>query len=150
MTSPQRSFYIPRMAVHYNTQLVAGVFDRFYIGRVLRVDFVEMPGDANFQSAFVHMEIVYDVPTTDVLVDKVFVQNKPFKIQPDIFGHGPKWTLLKNKNPVTETRLNIHQLAENAKLLECRVREQEERIYNLESIITAYARSLIPYDSTMS
>jgi hypothetical protein len=138
------------MAVHYNTQLVAGVFDRFYIGRVLRVDFVEMPGDANFQSAFVHMEIVYDVPTTDVLVDKVFVQNKPFKIQPDIFGHGPKWTLLKNKNPVTETRLNIHQLAENAKLLECRVREQEERIYNLESIITAYARSLIPYDSTMS
>lgn len=150
MTSTQRSFYIPRMAVHYNTQLVAGVFDRFYIGRVLRVDFVEMPGDANFQSAFVHMEIVYDVPTTDVLVDKVFVQNKPFKIQPDIFGHGPKWTLLKNKNPVTETRLNIHQLAENSKLLECRVREQEERIYNLESIITAYAWTMIKRDSTVS
>ena len=149
MTSPQRSFYIPRVAIHYNTQLVAGVFDRFYIGRVLRVDFVEIPGDANFQSAFVHMEIVYDVPTTDFLVDKVFVQNKPFKIQPDLFGKGVKWVLLKNKNPITETRLNIHQIAENAKLLECRVREQEERIYNLESILTAYAWSLIPVGSTV-
>ena len=150
MTSTQRSFYIPRMAIHYNTQLVAGVFDRFYIGRVLRVDFVEIPGDANFQSAFVHMEIIYDVPTTDVLVDKVFVQNKPFKIQPDIFGRGPKWTLLKNKNPITETRLNIHQIAENAKKLEVQTSEQEERIYKLESIITAYAWTLIPVGSTVS
>jgi hypothetical protein len=150
MTSPQRSFYIPKMDIHYNAQLVAGVFDRFYIGRVLRVDFVEIPGDANFQSAFIHMEIVYDVPTTDVLVDKVFVQNKPFKIQPDLFGRGAKWVLLKNKNPVTETRLNIHQLAENAKLLECRVREQEERIYKLESIVTAYAWSLIKTDTMVS
>ncbi len=139
-----RSFYIPRVAIHYNQDLVTTVFDRFYIGRVLRVDFVEIPGNPNFQSAFVHMEIVYDVPTTDVLVDKVFVQNKPFKIQPELFGGGPKWTLLKNKNPVTETRLNIHQLAENAKKLECQVREQEDRIYKLESIITAAAWAFMP------
>jgi len=142
--SLQRSFYIPRVAIHYNAQLVAGVFDRFYIGRVLRVDFVEIPGESKFQSAFVHMEIIYDVPTTDVLVDKVFVQNKPFKIQPELFGGGPKWTLLRNKNPITETRLNIHQLAENAKKLEIQVREQEERIYKLESIITAAAWAFMP------
>ena len=146
--SVQRSFYIPRVASHYNTELVAGVFDRYYIGRVLRVDFVEIPGETKFQSAFVHMEIVYDVPTTDVLVEKVFVQNKPFKIQPDIFGGGPKWTLLKNKNPITETRLNIHQIVENVKKLEVQVREQEERIYKLESIITAFAWALAPIDKT--
>jgi hypothetical protein len=90
------------------------------------------------------MEIIYDVPTTDVLVDKVFIQNKPFKIQPELFGGGPKWTLLKNKNPITETRLNIHQLAENSKKLEIQVREQEERIYKLESIITAAAWAFMP------
>ena len=43
----QRSFYIPRVAIRYNTELVAGVFERFYIGRIYRVDFVEIPGDAN-------------------------------------------------------------------------------------------------------
>jgi hypothetical protein len=147
----QRSFYIPRVAIRYNTELVAGVFERFYIGRIYRVDFIEIPGDANFQSAFVHMEIVYDVPTTDLIIYKVFVQNKPFKIQPELFGGGPKWTLLKNKNPITETRLNIHQIVENAKKLEVQVRkqevqlsEQEERIYKLESIITAVAWTMMP------
>lgn len=140
----QRSFYIPRMAIHYNTELVSAVFDRLYIGQVYRVDFVEIPGDSKFQSAFVHMEIVYDVPTTDTIINQVFVQNKPYKIQPDLFGGGPKWTLLKNKNPITETRLNIHQLADNAKKLEIQVREQEERIYKLESIITAAAWAFMP------
>jgi hypothetical protein len=142
----QRSFYIPRVAIRYNTELVAGVFERFYIGRIYRVDFVEIPGDANFQSAFVHMEIVYDVPTTDTIIDQVFVQNLPFKIQPELFGGGAKWTLLRNKNPITETRLNIHQIAENAKKLERQVREQEERIYKLESIITAVAWTMMPID----
>jgi hypothetical protein len=132
------------MAVRYNTELVAGVFERFYIGRIYRVDFVEIPGDANFQSAFVHMEIVYDVPTTDTIIDKVFVQNKPFKIRPDIFGGGTKWTLLRNKNPITETRLNIHQLVEKTKKLEVQLREQDERIYKLESIITAVAWTMAP------
>jgi hypothetical protein len=140
----QRSFYIPRMAIHYNTELVSSVFDRLYIGQVYRVDVVEIPGDSKFQSAFVHMEIVYDVPTTDTIINQVFVQNKPYKIQPDLFGGGPKWTLLKNKNPITETRLNIHQLADNAKKLEIQVREQEERIYKLESIITAAAWAFMP------
>ena len=146
----QRSFYIPRVAIRYNTELVAGVFDRFYIGRIYRVDFVEIPGDANFQSAFVHMEIVYDVPTTDLIIDKVFVQNLPFKIQPELFGGGPKWTLLRNKNPITETRLNIHQIDENAKKLERQVREQEERIYKLESIITAVAWTMMPVGKSHS
>jgi hypothetical protein len=132
------------MAIHYNTQLVAGVFERLYIGRILRADFVEIPGEERFQSAFVHMEIIYDVPTTDTIVDQVFVKNKPYKIQPDIFGGGAKWTLLKNKNPITETRLNIHQIVENAKKLERIVSEQEERIYKLESIITAVAWAMIP------
>ena len=142
--SVQRSFYIPRMAVRYNTELVAGVFERFYIGRIYRVDFVEIPGDANFQSAFVHMEIVYDVPTTDTIIDKVFVKNKPFKIRPDVFGGGTKWTLLRNKNPITETRLNIHQLVEKNKKMEVQLREQDERIYKLESIITAVAWTMAP------
>ena len=142
----QRSFYIPRVAIRYNTELVAGVFERFYIGRIYRVDFVEIPGDANFQSAFVHMEIVYDVPTTDTIIDQVFVQNRPFKIQPELFGGGVKWTLLRNKNPITETRLNIHQISENAKKLERQVHEQEERIYKLESIITAVAWTMMPID----
>ena len=142
--SAQLSFYIPRMDIHYNTELVSAVFDRFYIGQVYRVDFVEIPGDSKFQSAFVHMEIVYDVPSTDTIIDKVFVQNKPFKIRPDVFGGGTKWTLLKNKNPITETRLNIHQIVEKTKKLEDQVREHEERIYKLESIITAAAWAFMP------
>jgi hypothetical protein len=40
--------------------------------------------------------------------------------------------------------LNIHQLAENSKKLEIQVREQEERIYKLESIITAAAWAFMP------
>ena len=129
------SFYIPRIASRYTEEQVYEVFRRFYIGDVRRVDFVEIPGETKFQSAFVHMDYVIDTHATNVIIDRVFTQNRRYKIYPDYVNQNAYWALLKNNKPVTETRLNVHQIAENANLLRETVRIQGERIERLQQTL---------------
>lgn len=128
------SFFIPRMATRFSEQQVHEVFHRFYIGRVMRVDFVPIAGEIRFQSAFVHMESVNDVHDTNVIMDRVFTQNKGYKIYPDYINQNAYWILLKNNKPVSETRLNIHQIAENMNLLENLVAKQGLQIERLQEL----------------
>lgn len=140
------SFYIPRMAVRFTEPQVHEVFDRFYIGRVKRVDFVAIVGETRFQSAFVHMEYVNDVHATNVIIDRVFTQNKGYKIYPDYINQNAYWVLLKNNKPISETRLNIHQIAENADLLKDLVTKQGLQIARLHDVIYQMSGKL--YDQT--
>ena len=143
------SFFIPRMAARFTEQQVHEVFDRFYIGRVNRVDFVPMAGETRFQSAFVHMESVNDVHATNVIMDRVFTQNKGYKIYPDYINQNAYWVLLKNNKPVSETRLNIHQIAENANLLQDLVAKQGLQITRLQDVIYQMSSKLYDQPSEM-
>ena len=129
------SFYVPRMSSRYTEEQVSGVFYRFYIGDVRRVDFVEIPGETKFQSAFVHMDSVVDTHATNVILDRVFTQNRQYRIYPDYVNPNAYWALLKNNKPVTETRLNLHQVVENANSLRETVRIQGEQIDRLQQTI---------------
>jgi hypothetical protein len=129
------SFFIPRRATRFTESQVHEVFYRFYIGRVNRVDFVPIVGETRFQSAFVHMEYVNDVHATNVIMDRVFNQNKGYKIYPDYINQNAYWILLKNKNPVSDTRLNIHQIVENANILQDLVTKQGMQIARLQDVI---------------
>jgi len=87
---------------------------------VERVDFVPLTQEKpNMHSAFVHCIYVNE------LVAKYVEESHSFRLP--IPGN-KYWILLKNKNPVAATRLNIHQVVENARLLELKVTEQQETI----------------------
>lgn len=119
------SLYIPRIKKQYSVNDISRIFNDSFIGNVKRVDFVECAtDDSSFQSAFVHL---YDYFDTEIGRDisSFVTQNRAYRFY---VGNSEYWLLLQNKNPVPETKMNIHQVVENARLLEQRVTEQEEII----------------------
>ena len=74
--------------------------------------------------------------------DLVTIKNQSYHFYPNPADHSVYWILLKNIKPVYETHLNIHQLAENAKLLEERVLTQEGIISKHEEIIKQQQKTI--------
>lgn len=122
------SFYIPRISTTYNELSIVIAFKNMNIGVVKRVDFMLNEETDRYQSAFVHMDFIYDNDYTEKILTTVVNNNKSIRVYPNRINPGIYWILLKNKNPVTETRLNIHQLAENCRLLEEKVNRHQKYI----------------------
>jgi hypothetical protein len=123
------SFFIPRMLAEYDETRVKGIFASVIcVGVVSRVDFVPIEGEPRFQKAFVHMEQIYNAPTTSHIMSEVFDGNRGVRVYPGMFHQNEYWVLLKNKTPVAETKLNIHQVAENARILQSVVEAQANEI----------------------
>jgi hypothetical protein len=99
-----------------------------FLGNVKRTDFVPIEGDDRYQKAFVHLDHIIESETNSEIINKVFVNNESIRIYPETFNQRAYWILLMNKNPVTETRLNIHQVVENANILQSVVEAQAEEI----------------------
>jgi len=119
------SLYIPRIKKQYSSADISRIFNDSLIGNVRRVDFVECATeDSSFQSAFVHLHHYFDTEIGRDISSFV-TQNRAYRFY---MGNSEYWLLLLNKNPVPETKMNIHQVVENARLLEQRVTEQEEII----------------------
>jgi len=92
------------------------------IGVVKRVDFCAIEGNEEYCSAFIHFSYYMDNQyVCDLLTNLEQGDSRKLQVSPTEY-----WILLKNNNPVPETRLNMHQLAENVRLL-------EERLLSLES-----------------
>jgi hypothetical protein len=127
------SFYIPRLAVTFTSESVKYIFRASGIGDVKRVDFTSIVSRENmvsnsttneYQSAFVHVNYMYETDIAKVIM-KYITAGTPYKfwVKPGLF-----WLILKNTNPIPETIQNIHQIAENARLLEERVVKQEQQL----------------------
>jgi hypothetical protein len=130
------SFFIPRMSTSYNSDTVRAVFaGQLAIGDVMRVDFVDIPGDDKFVKAFVHMNSVFDSEANTHILQQVFKNNDSVRAYPDAANAKSYWLLLKNKHPVVETRLNIHQVVENANILQELVFKQINQIDRLQQTI---------------
>lgn len=114
------SFYIPRISIEHSETAITYIFGANYIGDVKRVDFVplETQNSDRFCSAFVHC---YHVNPSVIQFINEMEGKTGYRIQ---INPNEYWILLKNKYPISDTRLNIHQVAENARLLEQRVLEQ--------------------------
>jgi hypothetical protein len=128
--STSYSFYVPRMLTEYDETRVRGcVSSVLCIGEVMRVDFVPIEGEPRFQKAFIHMGMIYGGhQSTDHIMNEVFNNDKGVRVYPSQFGSSEYWILLKNKKPVSETKLNIHQVAENATILQSIVEAQAQEI----------------------
>jgi hypothetical protein len=74
------------------------------------------------------MEQIYNTPATSHLMSEVFDANRGVRMYPGMFNQNEYWVLLKNKTPVQETKLNIHQVAENARILQSVVETQAKEI----------------------
>lgn len=140
------SFYIPRVLFSYSENDIKYAFKLLNIGEVKRIDFssiavykdkinnnniVKNDDIANYQSAFVHLLYMFD---TDIANDILNYTNngKTYKlwVEDNVF-----WWILKNKNPISDTNLNIHQVVENARLLEEKVTKQEQQITQMQDTI---------------
>ena len=127
------SIYIPRMSTTHGEDSVRAAFR--FLGNVKRVDFVPVEGDDSFQKAFVHLDHIIQSDTNNEIIDRIFEKNLSARIYPEMFNQRTYWVLLRNKNPVSETRLNIHQVSENARILQSVVEAQAEEIKALREDI---------------
>ena len=126
---------MPRVHSNVNEWSVRSVVEQQYrIGTVARVDFVPIEGTPHFKKAFVHMGEINQCDSTNAIMTKVFNNNESVRL--DLMdGSNAYWILLANKNPVAETTLNIHQLAENANILQAVVFKQAEEIAILKEMV---------------
>lgn len=142
MTNIITSFYIPRMLIAYSEEHIKSIFANYLcIGDVNRVDFVPIEGDSRFQKAFVHMNQTYDTP----FVSKIFNDynnNKNVRVYPNLIKKNEYWILLNNKIPVSETKLNIHQVVENARILQSVVEKQAEEIKVMREQLLELTKSI--------
>jgi hypothetical protein len=109
------SVYIPHIPVSYDSYMVAEIFNLFTIGRVERVDFLA-PHESNtrIRQAFVHFHAYSSVPMTTMI--QKHAAHESYRMIVDNQGH--YWDLCENKRPVPESDLNVHQLAENLRILQ--------------------------------
>ena len=130
MNNIQASFYIPRISIYITEKDIIHIFDIYHIGDVKRVDFVPLvQNDVRFHSAFVHCYSANPVVLN--FIEENDGKNG-FKLTVSLNEY---WILLKNKKPIVETRLNIHQVVENARLLEEQVLKQAEIIIKQTELI---------------
>ena len=140
MSSPiVYSIYIPRILTSFTEEMIAYNFEVIQFGKVKRVDFaaiVEANGEERkeIQKCFVHFSDVYRTNFAMSVLDEVENENGSFKLS---INQKNFWWLMKNKNPVSETKMNIHQIAENTRLLSERVEKQEKIIEDLVEKIAA-------------
>ena len=121
------SLYIPRISAQNNSLLhIHQVFDQLF-GRVKRIDYNEPVN--NYMSIFVHFDYWYDC--CKELVKKL-ENNDSYRHYVSATEY---WIFLKNKTPIPDTLLNIHQIAENAKILEKTVIDQSEQINRLQQLL---------------
>ena len=133
------SVFIPTISKAHTEEIIANYFALNSVGKVERVDFVEFQNDEEdracdpkrFQQAFVHfspqqktreiMEAIEQKGSYRFYPCEKLINICSFKEQTQY------WILLKNKNPVPKTELNVNQLAHNQKLMEERLVQMEER-----------------------
>jgi len=133
-----KSIYVPRMSTRWTEEAVIEKMTRYGFGNVSRVDFTPInkkPGfgenvDLVVKSAFIHFEFINIYYTLwDTLEN-----NGSYKFQVDTNEY---WILLKNKNPVQETLMNLHQIVENGRYLENLINNQAEEISQLRESLAS-------------
>lgn len=128
--SKQISFYIPRVYGDYTADDIKHTFRLLWVGEVRRVDINKTCDE--YVSAFVHMDYMYDTEYSWNIINTTDKLDGCFRLNVDIDHY---WLLLKNKRPVQDTHLNIHQLAENTRIMENKIKTCEEKMERMETVI---------------
>ena len=136
------SVFIPTIPKVHTEERIANYFALKCVGNVERVDFVEFQSDEEdracdpkrFQQAFVHF--TPDQKTHEIM--EAIEQKGSYRFYPcdklicSFKEQNQYWILLKNKNPVPKTELNVNQLAHNQNLMEEREALMVEKMEKME------------------
>lgn len=157
------SIYVPRVLNEHTVQSVTDIMAHFRIGIVHYVDFTPInkkPGfyetfDAKYKSAFIHF---MEVPGYQMscqfwqeigqLSSDLFCSQSDMSVRQTCEHNGPGvrlqisqyeyWICLKNHSPVKRTLMNIHQVVENARYLEDRVKALEDQFTSMKNDFDYY------------
>ncbi len=142
------SVFIPTIPKVHTEEIIANYFALNCVGKVERVDFVEFQSGVkglhndikDFHQAFVHF--TPDQKTHEIM--EAIEQKGSYRFYPcdklicSFKEQNQYWILLKNKNPVPKTELNVNQLAHNQKLMEERealmVEKMEKMFQKMEQM----------------
>jgi chromosome segregation ATPase len=136
------SVFIPTISKAHTEERIANYFALKCVGNVERVDFVEHPSHAkglhsdikDFHQAFVHF--TPDQKTHEIM--EAIEQKGSYRFYPcdklicSFKEQNQYWILLKNKNPVSKTELNVNQLAHNQNLMEEREAIMVQKMEKME------------------
>ena len=144
MSSNTTSVYIPRLSKAYEYDMIVNLMNTHLLVNTYRIDFVEIQDNDHLQSVFVHFEYDYNGYFAQCVLPQIIAkmedETKPsYRLQ---LSDHEFWWVLPNLNPVQETKLNIHQIAENARLLESRVELLETMLMHQNNQIN-YLRALV-------
>lgn len=124
-----KSFYIPRLYTDTTEQYVKQIFNKACIGMPYRVDFSPYGKSSGFKedtryfdykSAFVHFHLFYDGADSVISFEGLHAgMFQTIELE-------PYWRILKNRNPVSTTMMNCHQIVANCCVLEERVAQLEK------------------------
>ena len=140
--SQMYSVFIPTISKIHTEEIIANYFALNSVGKVERVDFVEFQSGVkglqkDFQQAFVHFSP--QQKTREIM--EAIEQKGSYRFYPcemkerhscSFKEQNQYWILLKNKNPVPKTELNVNQLAHNQKLMEEREALMVEKMEKME------------------
>jgi hypothetical protein len=162
------SVFIPTIPKVHTEEIIANYFALNSVGKVERVDFVEFQSGLkglhndikDFHQAFVHF--TPDQKTREIM--EAIEQKGSYRFYPceklinicSFKEQNQYWILLKNKNPVPKTELNVNQLAHNQNLMEEReaimvqkMEKMEQRMAQMEEREALMLQKMVKMDDDM-
>ena len=134
--SPMTSIYIPFVDSRFSEKDVIATFDYYNICNVSRVDFVEIPEKANVCHAFIHVNNWYNSNNASLTFWEITNKGSyKFYYSQSQSTANAFWLLLPNKNPIPQTKLNIHQLAVMISEMEKKIVDQQAEMDNMRKRI---------------
>ena len=150
------SIYIPRINVCYDYYKINTIFEYMDLGYVSRVDFVPIGKKHGFaehlgefwRSVFVYVTIDTENENHKNLLKHINDETPYYLHLPEIFEihvfDKTYWILLKNKSPVKNTWMNVHQIVDNCRFLEEKIETQNEILENqsrqIENLQKSFSR----------
>lgn len=161
-TQVMYSVYIPTISKVNTEEIISNYFALNFVGKVERVDFVEHPSHAkglhsdlkDFQQAFVHFTPQQKTHEIMEAIEKrgsywFYPCEKPTNTG-SVKEQNEYWILLKNKNPIPKTELNVDQVAHNFKLMEERETKLVQKIAEMEKRETQMVQRMEEMEEKMS
>jgi hypothetical protein len=142
------SLYFPRVESHVNASNILGVLNTLGFLNVMRIDFAPIGkpagymanmGTDEYKSAFVHFHngqiIGRDDQSHRTL--QLIWSGVPYRFA---FSDNTYWKIMKAINPIPNTYLNMHQMAEYSRQLELRVATLETQLFSLSRIMQDFVQ----------
>ena len=124
--SPLNSIYIPFVDARFSEKDLVNTFDYYNICNVSRVDFVDIPEKSGVCHAFVHVNNWHNSNNASMAFWEITNKGSfKFYYSQSQINSNAFWLLLPNKNPIPETKLNIHQLAVMMTEMEKKIVDQQ-------------------------